>query len=266
MRSPRIVDNGFTLIELLAVIAIVLILAALLFPAVGLGLERARGVECRQNMKMLQTGFNLNTMDKNGQLASGSTTFSASVSPWAETYDFTSANSAVWPYVLDRRAYRCPSYPAPGRDLLGRHYSVSGFMNSEAAAFGAGYSAVAMSQIRNPSLTHVMIEEYDRRTTGNPALYPNAGCVNAFVVGYGTTPTYRNNWVDTPMFWHDMGAFFSYLDGHVEYRKWEGPRMQTVNIYTWAHTSSGAGWPGSSELDADDFAFITGGVTNGYIR
>ena len=68
------------------------------------------------------------------------------------------------------------------------------------------------------------------------------------------------------MFWHDLGAYFSFLDGHVDYRKWKGPKMTTVNVYTWAHVTDGANWPGTDAGDQDDFAYITGGVTNGYVR
>lgn len=259
--------RAFTLIELLAVVAIVLILLALLIPAIAVIMEQARSVVCRSNMKSLQTGFNLYTMDKSGYLASGATSVSAQWGlPWAEMHDFTSSNSAIWGYVKETRVYKCPSYPSPGRERLKRHYSVSGFINSEGAYWGALYAAASMSQIRQPSKTHVMVEEYDRRSQFPPSSWTNPGCQGSFVVGYGTTPSYRNNWVDTPMFWHNMGAYFSYLDGHVEYRKWVGGRMRTVDIYTWAHVSDGAGWPGTSPGDADDFTFITGGVTNGYVK
>lgn len=261
--------HAFTLIELLAVVAIILILAALLIPAVAVVLEQARSIICRNNMRALQTGFNLRSTDRDGQLARGSTTWTSGMTdeqlPWAWHQDFTT-NSTVWPYVNEKRVYACPSYPSPGRDFLKRHYSVSGFINSEGASWGAYYTAVSMSQVRQPSKTHVMIEEYDQRSDTPSASWPNSGCQGSFVVGYGSTPSYKDNWVDTPMFWHNWGAYFSFLDGHVEYRKWKGGRMKTVNIYTWAHVSSGAGWPNSSPEDADDFSYITGGVTNGYVR
>jgi Tfp pilus assembly protein PilE len=258
---------SFTLIELLAVIAILIILISLLIPSVAVAMEQARSVGCRNNMRSLQTGFNLYTMEQNGTLASGATSVSSAWGlPWAETADFTTSNSAIWAYVRETRVYMCPSYPSPGRERLKRHYSVSGFINSEGPYWGAGYAASSMSQVRQPSRTHVMIEEYDHRSQFPPSTWTNPGCQGSFVVGYGTTPSYKDNWVDTPMFWHNMGAYFSCLDGHVEYRKWIGPRMRTVDIYSWAHVSAGAGWPQSSAADADDFSYITGGVTNGYVK
>jgi prepilin-type N-terminal cleavage/methylation domain-containing protein len=183
--------HAFTLIELLAVVAIILILAALLIPAVAVVLEQARSIICRNNMKALQTGFNLRSTDRDGQMARGSTTWTNGMTdeqlPWSWHQDFTT-NSTVWPYVNEKRVYACPSYPSPGRDLLKRHYSVSGFINSEGAGWGALYTAVAMSQVRQPSKTHVMIEEYDQRSDTPSASWPNAGCQGSFVVGYGSTP------------------------------------------------------------------------------
>jgi hypothetical protein len=109
----------------------------------------------------------------------------------------------------------------------------------------------------------VLIEEYDHRSDKNPQGWPRAGPQGSFVIGYGEGGRYLDNWVDCPMFWHDWGAFFSFLDGHVEYRKWVGPRIRTVNIYTWRHVSEGAGWP-ANPLDKQDFDYVLGGVTNGY--
>ncbi len=52
-RTP---SAGFTLIELLIVIAIIAILAALLFPAIKNGMERARAVQCLSNVQQLTKG------------------------------------------------------------------------------------------------------------------------------------------------------------------------------------------------------------------
>ena len=53
-RRRGVLIPGFTLIELLVVVAIILILAALLLPALSGGRKRGRDVKCKANLKQLQ--------------------------------------------------------------------------------------------------------------------------------------------------------------------------------------------------------------------
>ena len=63
-------SRGFTLIELLIVIAIIGILAALLFPAIGRGTSLARRTKCLQNLRQIQVATIAYAGENNGQFPS----------------------------------------------------------------------------------------------------------------------------------------------------------------------------------------------------
>jgi prepilin-type N-terminal cleavage/methylation domain-containing protein/prepilin-type processing-associated H-X9-DG protein len=101
--------TGFTLIELLVVVAIVAILAALLFPVFGRAREAARQAQCSSNLKQLGIALREYTDDWDGALPN-----------WRhrpERFSIYQPNTQeVWkwmllPYVKSREVFLCPSNP-----------------------------------------------------------------------------------------------------------------------------------------------------------
>src|ERR1035437_1784578 len=64
MEQPR--DNvveAFTLIELLAVIGVIALVAAVIFPALAREKQKARRIQCMENLKQLGVSFRPNPID-----------------------------------------------------------------------------------------------------------------------------------------------------------------------------------------------------------
>jgi len=65
-RRKTVGKRGFTLTEVLVVIAIMIVLAALLFPAFARGKEQAKFKECQSRLHQLSAAFNLYRIDNDG--------------------------------------------------------------------------------------------------------------------------------------------------------------------------------------------------------
>jgi len=70
VEARRISSSAFTLLEILASIAIVAVLAALLFPAIGKMTEKARTAKCLSNLRQLGGAWLAYANDNGGRLAS----------------------------------------------------------------------------------------------------------------------------------------------------------------------------------------------------
>lgn len=97
-------DRGFTLIELLIVIAIIAILAAILFPVFASAREKARQTTCSSNLKQIGLAIIQYTGDYDDVMP-----LQASYSVANGTDPFW--NQLIYPYVKSANVYICPDNP-----------------------------------------------------------------------------------------------------------------------------------------------------------
>ncbi len=91
---------GFTLLELLIVIAIIALLAAILFPAFAPARENARRAACQSNLKQLGLGFAQYTQDYDERLPGYVVSHTDGSQSWKRV---------LFPYVKSTQVYSCPS-------------------------------------------------------------------------------------------------------------------------------------------------------------
>jgi prepilin-type N-terminal cleavage/methylation domain-containing protein/prepilin-type processing-associated H-X9-DG protein len=117
--APR----GFTLIELLVVMAIISILASMLFPTFAKARGKARGIDCVSNLSQLGKAFSMYAMDYDGIMPPhDESTFSNTFQRAGYVVDdWTTSNQSNWAraiysYVRAYQVYVCKSAvgAAPG--------------------------------------------------------------------------------------------------------------------------------------------------------
>lgn len=243
--NPR---SAFTLVELLVVIAIIGLLISLVMPSLSGARERARQVGCSAKLRQMGVGLMLYAADHNG---------------FKPALRLNDEYRGLWYYALgggrdepypdgylpnprrwndNRRAsfWRCPAfrYPADPRVTYGMSRA-------------HGYDRPMRMEF---TTTFQFYNTSDPRPAGRPAANPSGvmvfGCGvlsppnNAMMRRLRPPTTLYPNPLDSHYVWHDFGAPFVFLDGHVETRtlEWQvqaaasGPTGIAEHDDFWGHS------------------------------
>ncbi len=247
--SKVLLVRGFTLIELLVTIAIIAILASILFPVFARARENARRASCQSNLKQLALGALMYAQDCDGKLMGY----------------YGPDGDANWnrllplqPYLHNIQIYRCPSAPpykgTVNLDNPSAYFATYGFSadytgsSRKAPVMGgtATTQTMAVDAFPQPSLTCLLGEtryQYSTFTTYEVSGYGGsmfkANTTNASGEGYFLL--YNR---------HFDGSNYAYVDGHVKWIKEEAARQSVAKDV--------AGGGITSEADAAGLQIVFG--------
>jgi len=166
--------RAFTLIELLVAIAIVSILAAILFPVFAQAREKSRQSACISNEKQLALAVKMYTDDNDGYVPAGA--------PYAPLSHLSGLGwgAIIYPYIKTVSVFHCPDDPTSEAVKSGKviGYPVSYCMNSNDVGIpDGGYSSqpqtVLFSEVRgNQSKINDTSEGTHNLTVAAPSLLP----------------------------------------------------------------------------------------------
>lgn len=251
--------RGFTLIELLVAIAIIAILAAVLFPVFAQARDKARQTTCLNNTKQiaLSVMMYLNDHDEHFPLAYGFAEgrwwfqhYHATphtwvdpdpLSPWQVMSRVQWSNS-IQPYVKNYEVYTCPAgFPKRVRGAeqfyanpQARYASVSYTYNGLLHAYPIGQVRfVAQVPLFWEGLGKVRLEGF---SFTNPAMrcnFPDRPCRYSPCSGQQHYPRGIMFLTEGTMWIHAKGAVFAFTDGSA---KWRRVGAQTQPAFTDPNT------------------------------
>lgn len=207
--------TGFTLIELLVVVAIIALLAAILFPAFAKAREAARRASCLSNLKQIALSMAQYNQEYDGYYIRAQSYKDDPIYGW---------RIAIAPYLKNGQVFHCPSSTNEVDLPIRTDY----YINANLSAFTIVFNSAGISEaaIVSPTLTVLLGDGSFGQSYEftNPSPTPYTGPYGVNSSGYATYC--RNNTDDTPIgnpasARHLGGANYAFCDGHVKWLRRE---------------------------------------------
>jgi len=197
-------QGGFTLIELLAVIGIIAVLSAILFPVFSRAREKARQASCMSNLKQIGLAMTMYSDDNDELLMRDM----AHPSSWSDPSENMGAPNmggnweVVMPYAKNEQIFLCPSFKNV-QPTSGSHTN-TGYLETGQVVFDPDIdkNRVAMS----------VGDIYYASKTAVAADYPVKGDIMHYVGPLTEVGVDRNQT-------HNTGVNALFADGHVKINK-----------------------------------------------
>jgi prepilin-type N-terminal cleavage/methylation domain-containing protein len=224
--------GGFTVIELLVVVAIIVILAAILFPVFSQAREKARGTACLSNTKQIAAALHLYVLDYDEVLPFafnywGPGTYTAGPVTFQSSNGLIPPPIYLEPYLRSFGVFNCPSntrsLPTSGAissgtavQSYGWNSYVTYYPNSYppyAGRTGPQYEGASLASIQTPADLVLMGDSNPDRVNG---------CViSPYTNAYTTAmnPPYQAK----PLR-HQEGDHYVFADGHARWYRGESIR------------------------------------------
>ena len=235
---------AFTVVELLTVVALLVLWATLLLPALAHSKVGGNAFRCMNNLRQLTAAWRQYAVDNTDALLASQANISGRTGWITGTLDYNGGNrsnwdpnqdlarSPLWRYLARQAAlFRCPAdhstvYVSGDSMPRVRSYSMS-------HVFGAGewlnksydpnqsvwrtYSKSA--QIVNPAKTFLFLDEH-------PDSINDGSFANACTGAQPTDAPSAAQIIDFPASWHNGACVLSFADGRCEVHKWLGATIK----------------------------------------
>lgn len=241
--------SAFTLLELLVIVGVLGLLLSLLVPTMSKSGLTSRAFQCLNNNRQLCNAWRMYADDNGDRIVYSSDDGTGTSNPlnqyaWTLMHlDFNPGNRGnwdinsditvrlLWPYTgRNASIYKCPSdqsyvvVPGLGSRPRIRSMSMNLYLGGFAGTDG-GWSFMTPFRIYlkttdltspGPAKTFVFLDQRaDAINWGNFAVS---------MAGYYPPNPAAYEFQDLPGMYHDLGASFSFADGHTELHRWTDPR------------------------------------------